>query len=83
MINEMKSYLRIDENDEDNDILDLISSSEEYLFNTGVTVSYESKLYTLVVKRLTLYWYEHRDEIGSDENISHGLNSMITQLKYC
>lgn len=83
IITEIKSYLRIDEDYDDVLIETLIQSAEMYLENAGVKVSYNIELYVLAIKMLVLHWYENRTVIGKSENISFGLESIISQLKYC
>lgn len=83
MMTEIKNYLRIDEDYDDVLIETLIKSAEIYLENAGVKVSYNIELYALAIKMLVLHWYENRTVIGKDENIGFGLESIISQLKYC
>lgn len=83
MMTEIKNYLRIDEDYDDVLIETLIKSAEIYLENAGVKVSYDIELYVLAIKMLVLHWYENRTVIGKTENIGFGLESIISQLKYC
>lgn len=80
---EIKNYLRIDEDYDDALIQTLIKSAENYISNSGVCVSYEVELYSLAIKMLVLHWYENREVFGSSEQIPFGLDNIIIQLKYC
>lgn len=83
MVKQVKNYLRIDEDYDDVLIETLIKSAETYLENAGVKISYEVELYCLAIKMLVLHWYENRTVIGKADNIGFGLESIISQLKYC
>ena len=82
MLQEIKEYMRIDEDYEDLLIQTLITSAETYLSNAGVIVDYENSLYKLAVKMLVLHWYENREVIGDAKKLSYSLDSIITQLVY-
>lgn len=83
MLEEIKVYLRVDEDFEDVLIQTLITSAENYLYNAGINISYEIDLYKLAIKMLTLHWYENRLVSGSENHLPFGLENIITQLKYC
>ncbi len=80
---EIKNYLRVDEDYDDILIQTLIKSAESYISNAGVCVSYEVELYSLAIKMLVLHWYENREVSGASEQIPFGLDNIIIQLKYC
>lgn len=82
MLQEIKEYMRIDEDYEDLLIQTLIISAESYLSNAGAIVNYENSLYKLAVKMLVLHWYENREVIGDAKKLSYSLDSIITQLVY-
>jgi uncharacterized phage protein (predicted DNA packaging) len=84
---EAKTWLRIDNNEEDALIDLLIGAAEEYLKNaTGKIisppVSNQARLFCLV---LVTDWYENRELIGTkpSEKVRHSIQSMLTQLIYC
>ena len=82
MLQEIKEYMRIDEDYEDLLIQTLITSAETYLSNAGAMADYENSLYKLAVKMLVLHWYENREVIGDAKKLSYSLDSIITQLVY-
>ena len=82
MLQEIKEYMRIDEDYEDFLIQTLITSAETYLSNAGAIVDYENSLYRLAVKLLVLHWYENREVIGDAKKLAYSLDNIITQLVY-
>lgn len=83
MLEEVKEYLKVDGTDEDTEILGLIDAAEAYLTNAGVTKDETNELYKLAVKMLVVNWHENRQPIGKVDKLAFGLDSIITQLKYC
>lgn len=83
MLQEIKEYMRLDEDYDDLLIQTLITSAETYLLNAGVRENYENNLYGLAIKMLVLHWYENREVIGEAKKLSFSLDSIITQLVYC
>lgn len=62
----------------------LIAGAVEYLGNAGIPEpgpEEASELYDLAVKALTLHWYDHRDDVGSESAVPNGVRPVITQLK--
>ena len=82
MLEEIKNYMRIDEDYEDSLINSLIESANIYLLNAGVQ-NFENDLYKLAVKMLVLHWYENREVIGEAKKLAFSLDNIITQLQYC
>ena len=82
MLEEIKEYMRIDDDVEDTLINSLIESANLYLLNAGVK-NFENDLYKLAIKMLVLHWYENREIIGEARKLSFSLDNIITQLKYC
>lgn len=84
-IEEIKLFLRIDDNSEDTLIESFKSAAEEYLENAGVIKDYSKELYKLAIKLLVSHWYENRDSvlIGSiSKKLEYSLNSILIQLQY-
>ncbi|MGN0106931.1 MAG: head-tail connector protein [Hominilimicola sp.] len=80
-ISEMKKYLRIDYNGEDDQIADFISAAEEYLLNAGVKKKEDSSLYNLAVKLLVSNWYSNRIPIGTvTQPMEYSLSRILLQL---
>jgi uncharacterized phage protein (predicted DNA packaging) len=85
MLEEIKNYMRIDEDYDDNLINSLIEAANIYMVNAGVK-NFENDLYKLAIKMLVLHWYENRDIvlIGSiSKNLEFTMKNIITQLQYC
>jgi uncharacterized phage protein (predicted DNA packaging) len=82
MLEEIKNYMRIDEDYDDNLINSLIEAANLYMVNAGVK-NFENDLYKLAIKMLVLHWYENREVIGEAKKLAFSLDNIITQLKYC
>ena len=83
MIQEIKSYMRVDEAHDDVLINSLIKSAEIYLENAGVEVKYEVELYKVAIQMLVLHWYENREIVGKADRLTFALDNILTQLIYC
>lgn len=78
----VKAYMRIDGSEDDAIIEALYSAAVLYLKNAGIEEpSGDSSLYDLVVWRLTLYYYDHRDGVSNKDDYPIGLRAKINQLK--
>jgi len=82
MLEEIKNYMKIDEDYDDSLINSLIESANIYMVNAGVK-NFDNALYKLAIKMLVLHWYENREIIGNANKLSFSLDNIITQLKYC
>lgn len=83
MLQEIKEYMKIDEDYEDALIQTLVMSAEKYLYNAGVKETYTNELYCLAIKMLVLHWYENREVVGDAKKLAFSLENIITQLAYC
>lgn len=84
-LEELKLFLKIDDNEEDILIEGLQLSAEEYLINAGIKKDYTKELYKLAIKILVSHWYENRavETIGKNvSKIAFGLDTILIQLKY-
>lgn len=81
-LEELKLFMRVDDNEEDLLIQGLQSAAEEYLLNAGVYKDYDKFLYLLAVKMLVGHWYENRSIVGKADKLAFSLDTMILQLKY-
>ena len=84
-LEELKIYLKIDDNEEDIFIKTLQTSAEEYLTNAGIIKDYSKELYKLAIKILVAHWYENREveTIGKNvTKIAFSLDVILIQLKY-
>lgn len=77
---EAKKYLRVDFNDDDDFITDLIAFSKEYLLGAGISES-ESFLYKLAQEIIIDDRYSHRGSESVTPKAQSSLNEIILQLQ--
>lgn len=82
LLNKIKEYGKIESNEEDDMILQLIEAAKDTLNASGVPRDTEGKLYELAVERLVMHYYENREEAAASQQVPMGLNWMINHLKY-
>lgn len=74
-----KLYMRVDDSNDDALIIWLMQAAKTYLTKAGAPAPATADAsYDLAVWALTLYWYDHRSEVGKAPESAQGL---ITQLK--
>lgn len=80
-LNDLKLYMRIDDNFED-DLLDsLLKSAKEYLSTCNITENNRlSSLYDLAIKMLVSHWYDNREVVGEAKLLAYSLNSIIFKM---
>lgn len=76
-LDEVKLYLKLDTDDEDELILELISAAEMYLESSGITPDYINSQYKLAVKMLVAEYYDGRTLNGT---MGIMFKSIIVQL---
>lgn len=76
----VKSYLRIDYDDDDPIIESFILAAKQYLLGVGVTEQPDNELYKLVVMMLVGLFYENRNVSESELKIPAVILNFITQL---
>lgn len=84
-INEAKTWLRVDGNEEDGLIQMLIGAAEEYLRNaTEVEFDETNQLAKLFCLVLCADWYENRDLIGQQpsDKVRFTIQSILAQLQH-
>lgn len=84
-IEEIKSYLRVDDTDDDDLIQELQTAAEEYMANAGVAKEYDRAVYKFAIKLLVSHWYDNRGpvNVGSiSKSLEYSLASLPAQLKY-
>lgn len=82
---ELKSFLRVDGDEDDALIVALQSAAEEYCKNAGVPVDYGNALYCLAVQMLVTHWYENRSPVDSgsvSKVVELSLVNILTQLRF-
>ncbi|WP_133016916.1 head-tail connector protein [Clostridium cuniculi] len=85
-LKDAKNFLKVDYDDEDSIIEDLIISAEMYLKNaTGKEFTNENKLAVLYCKVLITDWYNNRElmhQKNESDKVRYTLQSILLQLKY-
>ncbi|WP_410496487.1 head-tail connector protein [Cellulosilyticum sp. ST5] len=82
-LDEVKSFLRIDDSTEDELITGLMLASEEYLLGAGIEKDYKKEIYKLTVKMLISNWYENRNITDKKlQEVPYGLKNLIIQQQY-
>lgn len=86
-LEEIKNYLKIDNDYEDMLLIDLQLVSESYLEEAGIKVNYSKPTYRLCVLMLIMHYYSNRGIIVekskySIEDIPFGARSLIQQLQF-
>lgn len=77
-----KRYMRVEGSEDDAVISALCAAAALYLQNAGIPPRKDpDPLYDLALWGLTLYYYDHRDDVGSETSFPVGLRPVITQLK--
>jgi uncharacterized phage protein (predicted DNA packaging) len=79
-LDELKNYLRIDEDEDDGLLALLIDGAKEYLMNAGVVESNQA-LYKLAVMLYVALHYENRDPSVKMERFNCALEGVVLQLK--
>ncbi|MSS43160.1 phage gp6-like head-tail connector protein [Anaerosalibacter bizertensis] len=86
-LEETKSFLKVDYDDEDEYIEELINASEQYLKNaTGKEYDSTSFLAKLYCKILISDWYDNREYMEENKiskRVRFTMQSILQQLKYC
>lgn len=90
-LNEVKEYLRVDGEEEDNLITSLLLASQSYIENgTGIKIDDVERnknlkpLYNLATKLLVSHWYENRTTEITGPNfhkLNFSLESLFLQLE--
>lgn len=80
-ISGVKEYLRLEVDEDDRIVQSLLDSAVLFLENAGVPRQEENELYRLALRMLASHWYENREVIGKNTNLSYGLESIIHQLR--
>lgn len=88
-LDEVKSFLKVDYEDDDALLTGLIKASEQYLKNaTGKTFEETNELAKLYRLVLINEWYSRREFIeaekkGVSEKVRFTLQSILLQLEFC
>ncbi|SDY84620.1 head-tail connector protein [Thermoactinomyces sp. DSM 45892] len=84
-IKDMKTFLKIDHDDEDAIIEGMILAGREFIRNAAGEVNESSELYKLCLKLLVTHWFDNRNIFinGWVNEVPFSLKAMIYQLQYC
>jgi len=85
-LDDVKLYLRVDINDDDGLIQDLMDGSIKYLERmTGKASDTTDGVWKMAIKYLCSHWYENRDDTvaGRDAKVDHTIDSLITHISLC
>lgn len=81
LFQEVKNYIRVDYDEDDESIATFIISAETFLKSHGVKKDYENELYKIAIFMLVSVWFDNR---GYSENgvreIPFGVTRIIRQL---
>jgi len=80
-LDEVKNYIRVDYDEDDENITTFILSAETFLKSHGVQKDYDNELYKIAIFMLVSIWYDNRGlaEQGARE-IPFGVTRIIRQL---
>lgn len=81
-LEELKLYIRADDDIEDDLIRGLQIAAEEYLINADIAKNYTSELYKLAIKMLVNHWYDNRALIGTEQQVPLMFQNVKMQLRY-
>jgi uncharacterized phage protein (predicted DNA packaging) len=82
LIDDVKQYIRVDDDTDDAQIIALIQASSAYLTNAGIgEEKAEKPLYKLAQMMLVGHWYDNREPTGNATKLAHGLAGIILQLQ--
>lgn len=83
LLQEVKSFLRIDVSEDDTLISSLVIAAEDYIKTaTRPDVDKTTDLYKTAVKLLVANWYENREPIGKASTLAFSLESILIQLSH-
>lgn len=83
---DIKEYLRIDHEEDNNMLESLITRAEIYIKNGVGEIDESNELFKMAVTVLVGHWYDNRElaRIGnSSYPIPHSFEAIIQQLRYC
>lgn len=84
-IEKAKRFMRVDYDDEDDDIRDLIQTAEKYIEGAlNRPIDREDPRVIFLCKVLVKDWYDNRNFTGkgTSEKVRHTVRTLFTHLKY-
>ena len=85
-LDDVKAYAKIDYDDDDSFIENLIDTAKTYIENsTGKAYAGDNKVYNLAILYLVAYWYENRMMLGNTNvaEIPYTVQALLTHLLIC
>lgn len=80
LLKEVKDYIRVDYDLDDENIKTFILSAETLLKSHGVKKDYDNELYKIAVFMLVAIWYDNRGIADQSREIPFGVTRIIKQL---
>lgn len=82
LLQEVKNYIRVDDNEDDESIETFIISAETFLKSHGVKKDYENELYKIAIFMLVSIWFDNRGGLTDPgvREIPFGVTRIIRQL---
>ncbi|MDT8900067.1 head-tail connector protein [Anaeroselena agilis] len=85
-LEDVKLYLRVDSDDEDALLQDLMDGAIGYMQRmTGKVYDPADGVWKMAVKYLCSHWYENRDSAaaGRDARVDHTIDALISHISLC
>ena len=85
-LDDVKLYLRVDLNDDDPLVQDLMDGARDYLERmTGKVCDPTDGVWKMAIKYLCSHWYENRDDtvVGRDAKVDHTIDALISHIALC
>ncbi|MDD3157303.1 head-tail connector protein [Anaeromusa sp.] len=88
-LEEVKLYMRVDDDTDDALITSLLAAAQQYVERkTGKIYKPEDELWNLCIKQLVIHWYENREvQATSTRNnlvtIDHTAEAIISHISLC
>jgi len=77
-----KLYCRIDNNEEDDLIKNLIDAADSYIKTACGDYNSNSPKAELCQRILVNHWYENRSATGSTKGLKYSLDNLLIQIRY-
>ncbi len=83
LLNEVKDWLRVDFDYDDNMISSLIEDAKAYIYNaTGKVYDNDKRIHKRCLIFMVTQWYENREPTGKIDKMPFALESMLIQITY-
>ncbi|HLR91833.1 MAG TPA: head-tail connector protein [Atopostipes sp.] len=85
-LEEIKQFLRIDHDEDDQMLENFITRAKMYIKNGVGKIDNENELFKMAITVLVGHWYDNRElaRIGNASySIPHSFEGIIQQLRYC